>query len=66
MTPHRYHVADKYTVKNRRNLVICNPKPDLYNINAYTKFVENTLIFNHVMVQTHVDFHTDGRTHGPT
>ena len=31
--------------KNGRNLPISNPKPDLYNINAHTKFGENPLMF---------------------
>ena len=26
------------SVKNQRNLPISNPKPDLHNINAHTKF----------------------------
>ena len=34
-------------VKNRRNLPISNPKPDLHNINAHTKFVKNPLIFTY-------------------
>ena len=29
------------SVKNCRNLAISNPKSDLHNINAYTKFGEN-------------------------
>ena len=32
------------SVKNGQNLPISNPKADLYNINAYTKFGENPLI----------------------
>ena len=31
------------SVKNWRNLPISNPKPDLHNINAHTKFGENPL-----------------------
>ena len=33
--------ADKNSVKIWRNLRIINPKPDLHNINAHTKFGEN-------------------------
>ena len=33
------------SVKNWRNLPTSNPKSDLYNINAHTKFGENLLIF---------------------
>ena len=28
-----------------RNLPISNPKPDLFNVNAYSKFDENPLLF---------------------
>ena len=33
------------SVKNWQNLPISNPKPDLHNINAHTKFGENLLLF---------------------
>ena len=33
------------SVKNWQNLPISNPKPDLQNIKAQTKFGENPLIF---------------------
>ena len=33
------------TVKNLQNLPISNPRPDLQNINAHTKFGENPLKF---------------------
>ena len=33
------------SVKIRRNSHISNPKPDLHNINAHTKFGENPLMF---------------------
>ena len=39
------------SVKNLWNLPINNPKPDLLNINAYTKFSENQLIFTQVIIQ---------------
>ena len=39
------------SVKNLQNLPIYNPKPDLYNINAYTKLSENPLTFTHVIVR---------------
>ena len=37
--------CQQITVKNWQNLLICNPKADLHNINANTKFRENPLIF---------------------
>ena len=33
-----------------KNLPISNPKPDLHNINAHTKFGENPLTFTQVIV----------------
>ena len=39
------------SVINLRNSPICNPKPDVYNINAHTKFGENPLIFTQVIVR---------------
>ena len=33
------------SVKIWRNLPISNPKPDLLNVNAYSKFYENPLLF---------------------
>ena len=38
------------TVKNWQNLPISDPKPDLHNINAHTKFGENTLMFTQVII----------------
>ena len=38
------------SVKIWRNLPISNPKPDLLNVNAYSKFVENPLLFTQVIV----------------
>ena len=37
--------------KNWRNLPISNPKPDLHNINAHTKFGESPLMFTQVIIQ---------------
>ena len=38
-------------IKNLTKLIpISNPKPDLYNINAHTKFGENTLMFTQVII----------------
>ena len=51
-----------------QNLPISNSKPDLYNINAHTKFSENPLTFAQVIVWkrkyrwTDV-WQTDGETH---
>ena len=39
------------SVKNWRNLPTNNPKPDLYNINAHTKFGENPLIFTQFIIR---------------
>ena len=39
------------SVKTWWNLPISNPKPDLLNVNAYTKFGENPLLFTQVIVQ---------------
>ena len=46
------------SVKNWRNLPISNPKPDLHNINAHTKFGENSWMFT----QLSRNEQTDGRT----
>ena len=34
-----------------RNLRISNPKPDLLNVNAYSKFDENPLLFTQVIIR---------------
>ena len=34
-----------------RNLPISNPKPDLFNVNAYSKFDENPLLFTQVIIR---------------
>ena len=39
------------SVKIRRNLPISNPKLDLLNVNAYSKFGENALLFTQVIVR---------------
>ena len=39
------------SIKNWQILPISNPKPDLHNINAHTKFGENLLIFIQVIVK---------------
>ena len=49
------------SVKSWRNLPISNPKPDLHNINAHTKFDENQLMFTQVIIRKPK---TDGRTYG--
>ena len=59
--------TDNY-VKILQNLPISNPKPDIHNINAHTKFSENPLMFTNYHPETknrRTDGHmTDGRTHG--
>ena len=54
------------SVKIWRNLPISNPKPDLHNINAHTKFGENPLMFTQVIIRKRkTDGWTDGRqAHG--
>ena len=39
------------SVKIWRNLPISNPKPDLLNVNAYSKFAENPLLPTQVIVR---------------
>ena len=39
------------SVKIWRNLPISNPKPDLLNVNAYSKFDENPLLFTQDLVR---------------
>ena len=39
------------SVKIWRNLPISSPKPDLLNVNAYSKFGENPLLFTQVIVR---------------
>ena len=39
------------SVKNSRNLPISYSKPDLYNINAHTKFGQNPLMFTRVIIR---------------
>ena len=39
------------SVKIWQILPICNPKPDLHNINAHTKFSENPLMFSQVIIR---------------
>ena len=38
------------SVNISRNLPIRNPKPDLLNVNAYSKFGENPFLFTEVIV----------------
>ena len=40
------------SVRIWQNLPISDPKPDLHNINRYTKFGENSLIFTQVIIRT--------------
>ena len=56
------------SVKIWRNLPISNPKPDLHNINAYTKFGENPLCLLKLSSgnEKRMDGWTDGRTDGRT
>ena len=49
------------SVKIGQNLPISNPKPDLLNVNAYSKFGENPLLFTHVIVRKRKYGHVLGR-----
>ena len=49
------------SVKILRNLPISNPKPDLLNVNAYSKFGENPLLFTQVIVWERKYGHVSGR-----
>ena len=49
------------SVKIWRNLPISNSKPDLLNVNAYSKFGENPLLFTQVIVQKRKYGHVSGR-----
>ena len=55
------------SVRNWRKLSISNPKPDLHNINALTKFGENPWNLLKLLSANKItDGGTDGRTHGHT
>ena len=43
-------LADNSKIKIWRNLHISNRKPDLLNVNAYSKFGENPLLFTQIIV----------------
>ena len=43
------------------NLPISNPKPDLLNVNEYSKFDENPLLFTQVIIQKQIYGHVSGR-----
>ena len=49
------------SVKIWRNLAISNPKPDLLNVNGYSKFGENPLLFTQVIVGKQKCGHVSGR-----
>ena len=49
------------SVKIWQNLPISNPKPDLLNVNAYSKFGENPLLFTQVIVRKQKYGHVSGR-----
>ena len=53
------------SVKIWRNLPISNPKPDIHNTNAHTKFGENPLMFTQVIIwKQKTDTRTDGQMDG--
>ena len=50
------------SVKTWQSLPTSNPKPDLHNINAYTKLCKNTLTFTQVFIWKQKYVQLDGRT----
>ena len=44
-----------------RNLPISNPKPDLLNVNTYSKFDENPLLFTKVIIRKRKYGYVSGR-----
>ena len=57
------------SIKIWRNLPISNPKPDLHNINAHTKFGENPLVFTKLLSGNEIQMDgctTDRWTHTET
>ena len=50
------------SIKIWPNLPISNPKSDLHNINAHTKFGENRSMFTRYHPETKYGWTTDGRT----
>ena len=50
------------SVKDWRNLPINNPKSELHNSDAYTKFGENPSIFTQVIIRKQKYGQTDGHT----
>ena len=67
--PWRYRLENKNmgvsradnSMKLWRNLPISNPKLDLYNINAHTKFGENPLMFTQVIIRKQKYWCVSGR-----
>ena len=49
------------SVKNWQNLAISNPKQDLHNIKAHTKFGENPLMFTQVIIRKRKYGRVNGR-----
>ena len=49
------------SVKIWRNLPIGNPKPDLFNVNAKSKFDENPLLFTQAIMRKQNNGHVSGR-----
>ena len=54
------------SVRTQQNLPISNPKPDINNINAHTKFGENPLMFTQVIIRKRTDGRAEGWTDGCT
>ena len=48
------------SLKIWRNLPISYPKPDLLNVNAYSKFDENPLLFTEVIIRKWKYGHVSG------
>ena len=59
--------ADNFTTKNWWKLPFCNPKADLDNINAHTKFGENPLTSTRYRSKMKIlmdNWQTDGQADG--
>ena len=49
------------SIKNWQNSPISNPKPDLLNVNTYSKFGENPLVFTQVILRKRKYVRVSGR-----
>ena len=57
----KYPITTVWQPDYWQNLPISNPKPDLQNINAHTKFGGNPLKFTQVIITIWMDGHMDNQ-----